>query len=610
MTTIIDSLIMTLGLDASDFEKGQKEASTHVKKLKEDAEKTSKEMQESGKKAAEFFSEIKKQALEMFAVFMGAAGLKSFIESTVDSTEKLHFLSQTLGMNENDVRAFGRASRDTGGSIEAMNAHLQATQDLIGKRKLGISDTRMDQLYAFGVSHDAFSRDVQHTMEEEAKALQFNKAKYGLDAATQMAAMAGISRELIPLMINGPEAMMERVAGEHKSGDLTDAQIKRMVDIKEKMNQLGDTFKMVGVNILDALMPVFEDLLHLLEDFATWLQSHKEDIKEWFDMVVPKIEAFGRGVMAVIDAFGGWPTVLTSLTALLALKFVSSITGLLGLSGALMSVGNALKFVVGVPGVGVILGLLATAFAAYKLAEDPDHPGMHNANAPSKSFDDLLPGLSGDLKNLGKPSKYSVGETNTSPRNTENILSFIKSLGFNDDQAAGIYGSMKQESQWNPTSLNKSGAYGIGQWTKDRLGRLKSMFPDSWWSMASQQSFMRWERNTHVKDGGEKENYDKIQYATSAERAAVMHSQLVERPGKELYKSRDDLRVAYTRAILNQAHGSGKGVGSSTSSVETNIDTLHIHTQATDADSMAKDVQSSLSKHPMVGQMNSGVLLP
>ncbi|MDP1057286.1 hypothetical protein Q6324_27375, partial [Klebsiella pneumoniae] len=52
--TVIDALLVTLGLDTSDFRKGQKDVSDDLKKQREDAKKTAKEMAEQGKKAASF----------------------------------------------------------------------------------------------------------------------------------------------------------------------------------------------------------------------------------------------------------------------------------------------------------------------------------------------------------------------------------------------------------------------------------------------------------------------------------------------------------------------------------------------------------------------------
>jgi hypothetical protein len=79
--TVIDALLVTLGLDTSDFRKGQKDVSDDLKKQRE-AKKTAKEMAEQGKKAASFFSSIKTELLALTGVTVTAGGLMSFVKST------------------------------------------------------------------------------------------------------------------------------------------------------------------------------------------------------------------------------------------------------------------------------------------------------------------------------------------------------------------------------------------------------------------------------------------------------------------------------------------------------------------------------------------------
>ncbi|MSE29679.1 lytic transglycosylase domain-containing protein, partial [Escherichia coli] len=80
--TVIDALMVTLGLDASNFRKGQKEVSDDLKKQRENAQKTAKEMAEQGKKAASFFGSIKTELLALAGVTVTAGGLMSFVKNT------------------------------------------------------------------------------------------------------------------------------------------------------------------------------------------------------------------------------------------------------------------------------------------------------------------------------------------------------------------------------------------------------------------------------------------------------------------------------------------------------------------------------------------------
>ena len=53
MPTVIDSLLVTLGLDVKEYDKGTKDATDSTKKLKQASEKDLKAIEENGKKLAE-----------------------------------------------------------------------------------------------------------------------------------------------------------------------------------------------------------------------------------------------------------------------------------------------------------------------------------------------------------------------------------------------------------------------------------------------------------------------------------------------------------------------------------------------------------------------------
>src|SRR3979490_1522309 len=71
MPTVIDSLVVELGLDPKNFTKGQREALDAFKKTQEEAVKGGKSIEEQSKKSLGALGGIKTQALELFAVFKG-----------------------------------------------------------------------------------------------------------------------------------------------------------------------------------------------------------------------------------------------------------------------------------------------------------------------------------------------------------------------------------------------------------------------------------------------------------------------------------------------------------------------------------------------------------
>jgi muramidase (phage lysozyme) len=129
MPTVVDSLIVTLGLDSDNFTKGQKQAAEALLKTKNQASRTAKEMQSDGAKAAEFFSSIKVEALSLIGVLVGANGIKAFIGDTTKSLADMGRSATNIGVAVPVLAAFRDAVQLNGGSADAATASFQNLTD-------------------------------------------------------------------------------------------------------------------------------------------------------------------------------------------------------------------------------------------------------------------------------------------------------------------------------------------------------------------------------------------------------------------------------------------------------------------------------------------------
>jgi hypothetical protein len=71
MATVVDALVVTLGLDAKGFKKGTEETEKSLKATASASVRFAKEMEASGKQAAQVFSAIKMEALGLIGVLSG-----------------------------------------------------------------------------------------------------------------------------------------------------------------------------------------------------------------------------------------------------------------------------------------------------------------------------------------------------------------------------------------------------------------------------------------------------------------------------------------------------------------------------------------------------------
>ncbi|MCT8155774.1 lytic transglycosylase domain-containing protein, partial [Klebsiella aerogenes] len=168
--TVIDALMVTLGLDASNFRKGQKEVSDDLKKQRENAQKTAKEMAEQGKKAASFFGSIKTELLALAGVTVTAGGLMSFVKNTTSGLMDLSIQSKALGLSAKELDGWSKAADAAGSSAAKIGASLQGFQSAIQGARVGDYNSPIfngfKQLNALtGQNFDVWGQDASPLMK-------------------------------------------------------------------------------------------------------------------------------------------------------------------------------------------------------------------------------------------------------------------------------------------------------------------------------------------------------------------------------------------------------------------------------------------------------------
>lgn len=125
MATVIDSLIVTLGLDNKDFQKGMKDTEERLSDTRKKTDRVGKQIAASGKDAAEFFGQMQRSAIKFFAVLTAGKGLINFTRDVVSTGANLSRLSKNLNISADTMHRWGKASELNGGSMEGFLGTLQ-----------------------------------------------------------------------------------------------------------------------------------------------------------------------------------------------------------------------------------------------------------------------------------------------------------------------------------------------------------------------------------------------------------------------------------------------------------------------------------------------------
>ncbi|EPY4273163.1 lytic transglycosylase domain-containing protein [Klebsiella pneumoniae] len=278
--TVIDALLVTLGLDTSQFRKGQQEVSDDLKKQREDAKNTAKEMAEQGKKAASFFSSIKTELLALTGVTVTAGGLISFVKSTTSGLMELSIQAKSLGMTAKELDGVGKAAEAAGSSVEKISAALQGFQNAKQLAKVGVYDTPVQEaaIRLNSLTHDSFNIRDDSAQTTFRKILESARKVTDPDIRRQILQLVGIDDAINQRNQEGK--FLTDVDRLTKNSGITDASTKGAKEFTAAWAELGQNLDTVKNQIYVGLIPTIRDLNGLLIEWSSGNAKSSSFFKE------------------------------------------------------------------------------------------------------------------------------------------------------------------------------------------------------------------------------------------------------------------------------------------------------------------------------------------
>jgi hypothetical protein len=615
MATVVDALVVTLGLDLSGFKRSKTEATKATKTLTAEEKAAAKEAEAANKRAAESFQKVRNEVLALVAIFTAGMGIKNFTESTINSAASLGFMAKNLQMSTEDLSAWQRAAERAGGSAEGITSALQGSQQEIAKFRMGQVSDSTQWFLRMGGSVKELKDGNTYLLARSRIIAGLFKSDPG--RARFIAQQMGIADSEFNLLKQGPQAVLGLVAAQQKNSAITERQAAQALKLKNEWLDFSDRLKYVGTTILLELMPVFEKWLEKLQAMADWVADHKADISAWIDNAVAAAQRFVEWADKAAESVGGWKNVLIGLAAL---KVLSMSSGVLSLAGAFLKLGGALGGVstsgaAALPVLAKLLGVAGLALHSENLNEgEGDEIAKHRPKPGDTWQGDPI----GDKRRLGPQNdKAAAGAT-----------ARMMSFGWSREQASGVIANFWRESLLDPAAVGDGGrAYGIGQWHADRQAEFKKLFGiDIRKSTLDQQLQFA---NYELTRGNEQGAGRRLRAATNALDAGAIVSRYYERPADtegeaqkrasiaaalaSAMQGQNAMRIARDNAVsmaAQQRYGdSNTTTTTNTTTAETNINgPITIHTQATDAKGIARDLGHELVKYIFtVPQANTGV---
>lgn len=552
MATVIDALVVTLGLDPKGVQKGGKEATTAFGKVTQGATKMGKEVSAGVDSAADSFRDLQRNALAFFAVLTAGKTLKAFIADTTSSNVAAGNLARNLGTSVKSLTTWQRAAQAMGGTAEdvssSMGSLVSQFQTIEGRRNLGLV---FGQLHVNLTDANGQLRSMNELMPDLAASAQ----QLGPQLFSALGGQAGFSQGFINLLEQGPEKVRALYQSLQRYAP-TERDTKASAQLYEDWTKLTAQSEAFGRSLMTSLTPEVHELFRTISNLVDtradgWLASIKyeadqfnasvqsvnwrevgDEIKRWLDYlrsinwqaIGQDVKIFAGGADDAAQAIGGWTRAAEVLFGLwVGAKFLQVLANVRALAGAAG---------LGLGGLGKII-VAAGAHEALNAADPNDSLGAWiDNNIPGASFIDNAASKVGLGRSYAQQDAINRAQR-ADPATMIKIAQMAVASGWSREQAMGLLANGVRESNLDPFATgDKGGAYGIFQWHADRKARYAQRYGHSMQSVTDrdtalreQMDFANWEL-THT----ERQAGDLLRKANNAGVAGAIVSRYFERP--------------------------------------------------------------------------------
>ena len=579
MATIVDSLVVTLGLDASHFKREAGTINVFLKDTREQAINTGRELEARGKQGAEFFGQIKREALSLMAVLLGGRGIEAFTANAVQSMAALGKEAANVGMTVPALDAFRKVIERSGGSADEASAAVRGLVDAMERYKLlgQGSPEFIGSLRTIGAGPN------DSAMEVIKKFYAFAQAHQGDHPLVNLLGRAiGLPQSVIDNSYKGLDVLQKELALSSDLGLTTENMSKQAQQLQHDWIGLRQAAENLGNTVQTNLSPALDKIL-------LWATKYLEKSPD------------------VVTAVTG---VTAALIALSAIRFSANLMGLGGLYTALS-------------GMAAMAAAIALSIAnvADMVQRGPFGNIPANEGIPADLNDfrqNKFYGYSARLHFSGVDPRSGVleppGAGSSAASVMEKARAFFSAKGLSDDQVAGILANIGAESGFDPslniTDSNGLRSYGLFQHNGERYKAMQDYFHTATPSADQQLEFAWMELSTTYAPV-----LQKLKQQRSAAGSAGVFTDGFEKPKNTAgeiarrgfaapsFLSTPPSVPSLPPDILNNPLGPQSNAAGPTTIT---IGSIAVHTQATDARGISRDFASSLND-ALIAQANRGL---
>jgi hypothetical protein len=283
VATVIDSLVVLLGLDASKYKQGRETAEKETKETARVAKNSADEITKS-------LTEVGRTIAGLFLGFESATGFAKWLGELNAGEASLGRTAKSINMSAHELNKWGNAVSLAGGSAtDAQSAFRQLTEDFTKMQTTGEQSALLQFFRARGVNvrdENGALRNQGELFEE----LADKTAKYGAVYQATMFRQAGLNEGEINYLVQAKAQRDQYLAQAERSNQITADSVAEAQRLQQEWRNVTQEIAAAGQAVLKDLAPPVLFVLNRISQIA-----------ELVRLVVNTLSPFERNSVDEID---------------------------------------------------------------------------------------------------------------------------------------------------------------------------------------------------------------------------------------------------------------------------------------------------------------------
>jgi hypothetical protein len=302
-------LTVVLGLDSTNFKKGETDTAASLKRMREGADTERKAWETNNKRVAESFRGVKNEVVGLAVAVLGTASIIDFSKNAMTTAANVGYLAKQLNLSTEQVSTFEAAVRQMGGTTANADGTITSLAMAMEQFKITGRSPLVGWFQKLGITDSSLlePKNMQRlldTLHERFKGMDPTEALF---IGTQM----GIDPNTMRLLMLSDDAYKKQMETAQKSAAITAEQTAKMQELQQQLGPLVSAYQRLGLELLVDVEPA---LIAVANAFTGFAEQHPDE------------------AMAA----------LAGLTALLARNTLSAAAAFLGLGKAVLTADGAL----------------------------------------------------------------------------------------------------------------------------------------------------------------------------------------------------------------------------------------------------------------------------